>query len=496
MLYFFKYFIYLCILLSLLLFYFLFTPLGTANVYTFISHKLSQKADLNIDVKSIDITHYPHINIVMNIEHKAKLTLWGYLDDALVDMDYTLTSHCIATEHCQIDDTIDIKGHIKGPFTKLYIEGKGLGLDGNVSYHATKYTDKVKDLHLKLNDINATKLIHLLGQTALIKGKANADVTFSFMDTHHKKGHIVYDVEDKNFRGIPLKLHTTVDIKDQKHTFDIDMTSKDLVLHISKGTYDQEAKKAHAFYVLDVKNLAKLKTLLGYTYKGALYARGELFYDKDIKIIGLSKSFGGLTDFVFKQDTLHLTLTNVYLHEILSLFPFPAMLTAQADGTIDYNFLTNKLTVQTKLTHAKFVHTKLVDIIYKKSGVHMMNEVFNNSKLTLTYQNNVILGDLTLANPHSHVYLRSTKINTQTNTINAYFDFKMQKQEFSGKVFGALDNPDVNLNMQKLIRYQMDKQVDKMIGKHNRKMMEKMPMAPVAKDMATDMGASFIKVFF
>jgi hypothetical protein len=72
----------------------------------------------------------------------------------------------------------------------------------------------------------------------------------------------------------------------------------------------------------------------------------------------------------------------------------------------------------------------------------------------------------------------------------------MQKNVFSGKVYGRLDDPKVNLNMQKLIRYQMDKQVDKMIGKDGREIMEKMPMGDVAKDMATDMGASFMKVFF
>ena len=42
----------------------------------------------------------------------------------------------------------------------------------------------------------------------------------------------------------------------------------------------------------------------------------------------------------------------------------------------------------------------------------------------------------------------------------------------------------------------MDKQVDKMIGKDGRKIREHMPMGGVAKDMATDMGASFMKVFF
>ena len=496
MFYFFKYLIYFCIFLSLLLFYFLFTPLGTSNIYTLVGNKLSQKTGVPITVRSIDITHYPHVRIVMHIEKKAKLTLWGYLDDALMDMHYSLTSNCIATEHCQVDDDIKIHGRIKGPFTKLDIDGEGFALDGNVSYVATKYTDKVKGVHLQLHDINATKLIHLLGQNALIKGKANADVHFSFMDKQHKKGSIVYDVKDKNFKGIPLSLHSEVKIEDDKHTFIITLLSDYLSMHITKGTYNQAKKQAHAFYVFDAKNLTKLETFLGYKYKGALHAKGEISYDKDIKIIGLSKSFGGITDFVFAQNNLHIKLSDVYLHKILSMFPFPPMLTAKANGKMDYDFNKKRLTVDTKLTHAKFVHTKLVDIIYKKSGVHMMHEVFNQSQLKLSYQDDIILGDLTLANTHSHVYLTSTKIHTNTNTINAYFDFKMQKQEFSGKVYGPLDDPKVNLNMQKLIRYQMDKQVDKMIGKHNRKIMEKIPMAPVAKDMATGMGASFMKVFF
>jgi len=43
----------------------------------------------------------------------------------------------------------------------------------------------------------------------------------------------------------------------------------------------------------------------------------------------------------------------------------------------------------------------------------------------------------------------------------------MQKQEFTGKVYGSIDDPKVNLNMQKLIQYQMDKQLDAMMGKQS-----------------------------
>jgi len=496
MLHFFKYLIYCCIFISIILFYFLFTPLGTSNIYTFIGQKLSQKAGMKIEVKSLDISHYPQIRIVMNIERKAKLTVWGYLDDVLIDADYTLSSHCIATEHCKIDDDIAIKGHVNGPFTRLYITGEGTAIDGNVTYHATKYSNKVKNLAIKMHDVNSTKLLKLLGQDALLQGKADANVSFEYMDDLHKKGSIVYHVEDENFQGIPLTLHTQVQIEDDTHHFNIDITSKVLSLHLSKGEYDQSKKRAHASYVLDIKQLSALEHILGYKYQGPFYTRGEILYDKYFKITGLSKSLGGMLDFTFEKDKLDIQLKNVIFEDLMHLLSLPSLLSATTTGDIIYHFIEKTLVVDTALHDAHFKNSKLIHIIRKKSGVHMEKESFNNSKLELTYYENIINGNLKLTSARSHVYLSSTIIDTNLSTINAYFDFKMQHQEFSGKVYGNLENPKVNLNMQKLVRYQMDKQVDKMIGKDGRKIMEHMPMGGVAKDMATDMGASFMKVFF
>jgi hypothetical protein len=492
----FKYFIYFLILASLFVFYFLFTPLGNSSLYHILSQELSKKIDLDIEIKSIDIWSYPQVKLIINVHQKAKLTLNGYLDDTRMDMHYTLSSECIATEECKIDDTIAIHGQIKGYFSKLILSGEGVALDGHVNYKAIKNTDKVEEVHLKMEDINSSKLLRLLGQTAIIKGKANATVYFSSMSKKHKQGYITYDVKDNNFKGIPLSLHTKVNINNNIHTFVMDITSDYLTLNLSKGIYKQEQKTAHAHYVLDIKELSKLEQLLGYKYNGAFYAIGEMSYAKYFKVTGLSKSYGGMTDFIFENDGLKVRLDDVLLHEILALFPFPSMLVAKATGHIYYNFIQDTLVVNTRLSNAKFLHCKLANIIRKKSGVNMLDETFDNSTLDITYHNNIIVSELKLANDHSHIHLSNAKIDTKKETINAYFDFKMQKQEFSGKVYGALDKPKVNLNMQKLIRYQMDKQVDKMIGKNNRKIMENMPMGNVAKDLATDMGASFMKVFF
>ena len=72
----------------------------------------------------------------------------------------------------------------------------------------------------------------------------------------------------------------------------------------------------------------------------------------------------------------------------------------------------------------------------------------------------------------------------------------MQEQEFSGEVYGSIDNTDVNLNIQKLIKYQMGKQLDSMMGEGATKTMRSMPMEGAAEDMATGAAATFIKAFF
>jgi len=482
--------------ISLVFFYLFFTPLGKRDLFTLIGHKVSQKAGLSIVVKSIDISNFPNITIEMNIEQKAKLVLTGYMDDSQIDMEYTLDSECIASDICSIDDDIDIHGHVKGPFYKLFIEGKGRALDGNVSYSAMKFTDKVENIRVSMRDVNTTKLLKLLGQDPIIQGKANAEVHFEHMAKNTKKGSILYDVQDNNFSGIPLYVQSKVMIDDMQHTFTLDLTSPHLKVNISKGHYDQKKGRAEAFYIVDIKDLARLETLLGHKYLGAFYAMGELKYDKYVHISGLSKSFGGMSDFVFERDGLHVKLDDVSLKDIMMLFPVPSMIDADATGDIYYNFIQETMIVNADLTNAKFLRSKLVDIIHQKAGVKMMKERFDQSRIEMSYSNNTIRGFLKLRNRNSHLYLTGATVNTEHNTIDAYFDFKMQKQEFRGKVFGSLDNPEVNLDMQKLIKYQMDKQLDKMMGKNANNMIDKMPMGGMAKDVAAGVGASFMGMFF
>jgi hypothetical protein len=480
------------IIFSFIFFYLFFTASGNKDLYKMIGHKISKKVGLEVMVDSIDISDFPNVTLEMFIEKKAKLILTGYMDDSQMDMDYTLHSDCIASNICQVKDNLEIQGHVKGPYYKLFIEGKGRALDGNVSYSLMKLTQKFEEIHLDMDDVNSTKLLELLGQDPLIQGKANAHVYFEHMAENTKKGSIYYDVQDNNFSNIPIYVESRVKIDDMQHTFTMDITSPHLDVNISKGHYDQSKSQAEAFYIVDIKDLSKLETLLGHKYLGSFYAMGEISYDKYIHIKGLSKSFGGMSDFTFERDGLHIELFDVSLKDIMTLFPVPSMIDADATGDIYYNFIRKTMIVNADLTNAKFLRSQLVDIIHEKAGVKMMKERFDKSRLEMSYYNSV----MKLENDNSHLYLTGATVNTELNTIDAYFDFKMQNQEFRGKVYGSLESPDVNLDMQKLIKFQMDKQLDKIMGKKANKIMDKMPMSGIAKDVAAGMGASFMGMFF
>ncbi|SFZ98319.1 hypothetical protein MNB_SV-5-683 [hydrothermal vent metagenome] len=368
-------------------------------------------------------------------------------------------------------------------------------MEGKVKYSGIKIKDNFEDVNIHFNDIHALKLFTLLGEPTLPNGKANVDAYFTLINDKKKKGHLDFVLQKGQYQTLPLALKAKADIHNNLITFLSDATLSTANIHISKGEYNLLTNRSKAFYTVKTNNLAPLEPLIG-KFMGPFSTSGEITYNKQFQVRGLSSSFGGMIDFLYKKDMLYIDLEKVSLNRFMGLFPYPKMLNAQVNGNINYNYKEEKLLVRTDLNNTKFLNSDLVETVFEKSGVNMLKEVFPHSTLRATYQNKILQGDIILKNKQSHFYFTNVKMNKNNNSVNAYFDLKMQGQEFSGKVYGSLDNPKVNLNMQKLIRYQMDKQLDTYMGKGNRKMMEAMPMGGVAKDMAADVGAGFMGMFF
>lgn len=425
-----------------------------------------------------------------------KLTLNGLVNDSLTNMDYALSASRFPSHVSTIEDEINLTGHLNGPFSRLHISGEGEALDGHISYDGVKVNDRLENFTLAMNGIHSVKLSTLLGQKTFPKGRADLHANFEYLSKESKKGTLIYSLKKSTLDKLPFSLHTQINLDNSKQTFSADISMANAKINITKGSRDTDANITSAFYVIDVKDLTPFEKLIGYKYKGPFYAMGEATHLKHFKIQGVSKTFGGMLDFVYEKDKLDIDLDAVSFKQFMNLFPVQILIDGDTTGKINYDFIKKRMVVNTKLKNAKFLHSDLVSNIYKKADVNMLVEEFDDSTLEASYQNDILQGDLKLANDRGHFYLTNTIMNTNNNTINAYFDFKMQEQEFSGKVYGALDDPEVDLNMKKLIRHKMDEQMDSMVGKGNRKMMEKMPMGEAAKDAASGVAGGFMGIFF
>jgi hypothetical protein len=497
---FFKYFSVFIVFVSLVLSYLLLSTSGNARLYHYLSQTFSEKTDLIITVHHIDMHDFPKVVALMNVDNKANLIVKGVIGLHRLKLDYTFTSDPIKYASTTIDDDFHIDGQVTGQYNNMYVTGHGTFLGGNIVYETTKRTDRIEDLLITMKNIDSQKLFKRMGQKTLINGKADVKIAFTFMDKVHRDGYFTYDVKDNNFSGIPISLHTKVNIKDKQHTFIIDIKAPSLSLEVRDGKYDLEKKLAKASYILDIKDLAALKTFLGYKYLGVFKAKGEIIYKDRLSITGYSNSYGGVIDYHLENDGLIIGLNGVSFKSLVSIFPYEPILTASATGNIFYNFIEKSIVINSTLKNSKLLKSNFTKNIYKKSHVEMTKETFKYSTLDAGYQNGIFSAEVKLGDEKNHAYLKNTIINIDKNTISTYFDFKLQKKSFTGKVYGNYNNPTVNLNTKEAIEYHFTQRFDSILGKKNRENVEKFvnafPLGNNIKDMASEAAASIVNMFF
>jgi len=474
---FFKYLLWLLSIFILLLFFLLQTSLGNHTLEQGLSLYLSKKTKNHLEVSSLNINDYPILEMNVTVNNGAMVHLKGTATKSRIEMDYHLVGDSFHYNNIILKNKLNIKGHILGILSKALIRGEGEICEGNIVFDFIKTPNAFKDINVHLSSVNSEKVLTFLHYKPLVTGKADIDATFKRFSKYQKDGRALILMHNANMPtvsgSVPFDLKTEIEFKDMEYFYKGGIKSKIGSLTIVDGYYHPTKREAKSLYALNLKELAYFKPFLKHTYKGAFESEGSIYYKDGFHVTGKSNKFGGLLEYVYQNKSLELNLKAVSLVKMLTFFSYPALLNAKVYGSIDYDLEDKIVLINTKLKETRFRKTKMTDMIFNSTGINMLQDEYNNSSFVGGYQNNLLKSTLNIDNGAKHVYLTDTTMNSKTNSIKSRFEVKIAGNELYGDIYGTLDNPKISIDMQKLLKYQFNKQIGNFLGIENKNAIKK-----------------------
>ena len=463
-----KYFLWLLSFGTLVIFYFLNTNLGHQSLGFFLEDYLSKTTKNDVKVLHLDIYKYPHLSMKLKVNNGATVRLEGEVNERSVDMNYHLVGESFRLNGFYVEDKVDVHGRLFGPFSKLLIEGQGELFEGRGRYRFIKVPNSFKEMNLTLTKANSQKVLTFLKQEPLIEGLVDMDAQFEHFSLHQKKGRVLVHMNRALMPTVVpntfFRLTSRVDFNDIEYHYRADIDSDVGALTLRNGKYHQTKKSTEAEYKLHLDDLAYFEKFLKHRYKGALDTTGKVTYNNQLHLYGHTQKFGGDLEYIYSNEKIDFYLKGLSLVSLLSQFSYPALFSSKVYGTINYDMRDNMVLINTDLKETRFRETELTNMIHNASGIDLLLGVYNQSSFHGGYQNKLLSSTLKIDDGVSHLYLTDMKLNAQNNRVNSNFEIKMQGQEIFGEIYGTLKNPQVSVDMKKLLKYQMNKQLGGWLG--------------------------------
>lgn len=306
----------------------------------------------------------------------------------------------------------------------------------NLHYHLTAQ-------HFKWNKYSTNKPLDLKGtirgkrSELLIKGKGNAfegRTDYFFTKKPHTIESMNIAFSKINAEEFLRFLHMKTKLKGK------------IDLNITQGYYNKSTALMSSNY-----------RLKAYHY-GGFSSTGQMKYEhKSFSFKGKSTSYRGVINYDYVNKKLEAKLKEVSLQKLLKQFSFPQLLQAKLYGVITYDSKEKVVFFNTQLKEARFRRTNLTALLKKVTGMDLLQDVYDKSIFIGQYQASVLTAVLQLEDGTNHLYLNEIHMYAKTNRVNANFNILIHQQELIGKIGGTLQDPKVNLDISRLLQYQIQK---------------------------------------
>ncbi len=232
-------------------------------------------------------------------------------------------------------------------------------------------------------------------------------------------------------------------------------------IKFKNGNLDKTLKLVKCDYQFKVDNLSVMTKK---KYNGRLNVVGQILYHKGLQIVGGAEDFGGYASFRYKDDNVSMKLAGLDAQKILYLLNYPTILDAKINGNVKYHLTNENAAIDLGMKNISFLNCVTTQNLYNVLKIDMRKSSFKYGQFVANVDKEHLKCDFQIQNPNSHLYLTNTIINQNKETINSYFDLKMQNQELSGKIYGNLYEPTVKVNMGALFAFKVKQMMNPATG--------------------------------
>ncbi|OQX59136.1 MAG: hypothetical protein B5M52_04025 [Helicobacteraceae bacterium 4484_230] len=378
----------------------------------------------------------------------------------------------------ELKGPLALKGTIKGDKKELVVNGYTDLAKSKTDFSIMLEEFKPKSVSAQMKHLRLKPLFNMLSQPHYADGSIDLQIDIpdarvgtldGIVTTTLSKGRldgktISKEMEMENVPNAPfsVKTHTTLskNIIDTKTVIDSSLMS----LSSKHARMDLENNLVTADYKVKIPDLKRLYFVTKQRMQGDITLFGDLRKDDHLKFTAHSDTLGGYLDAKLLDDDLHAVFKEIQTLEALDMLLYPQIFDSSLNGILDYNIASQKGVFDANLSNGRFTRNVAMDLYRQYGKRDLYKENFNGTVLSRIDQSRLDT-DLFLKSRKSSISSEHMKIDSKTNRIDAKLHIVANKHPLDIYVKGNMDDPDVQIDAQKIIEKEAGKQLNKLFKK-------------------------------
>ena len=377
------------------------------------------------------------------------------------------------------------KQNLRGSFKatgKIKKDNDGIGyLVSTFSFGGSlKAVGYNKKLQIDATNLRLDKILYMLGKPKYSYGDIQINSFLNNIGSKDIRGDINITVDkgmpngivlQKDFNiSIPNDLNYNIiynaNIKENSMKFNTDINSTVANISVTDGITALKDLKTKAKYSVAIDDLSKLYFLTKQHLVGGADFKGDFSYFDDMFLLnGNTDIFDTNTTYTYKNGDITVNSSDISVAKISQIFNYPPFFDANGSANVYYNPKWKKGNFTVKLNDGHILKNQLSDTVFALSGFDMTKELYKNSLLQGTVQDNLVkfVYDMNSSNTFFKIY--SATVDTKAQTIDAPFILKIKEKDIQGEIKGDLHHPKVEIKTSSYIKNKLEKVIDKKVPK-------------------------------